>query len=80
MMFDHEEQDSYNREVGVPVTAYEEHGSGWLNLLLASQAEAAHAETMVAFLGAQGFVMRVQVAAGKLERTAEKRGRSTADR
>lgn len=36
MSFDHQEQDWYNREVGVPVEVYQQYDSGWTNFLLAS--------------------------------------------
>lgn len=35
-LFDHQEQDWYNREVGVPVEVYEEYEPGWVNFRLAS--------------------------------------------
>jgi hypothetical protein len=35
MNFDYEEQDWYNREVGVPVEVYQQYESSWTNFLLA---------------------------------------------
>jgi len=34
--FDYQEQDSYNREAGVPVEVYQQYDRSWTNLLLAS--------------------------------------------
>jgi hypothetical protein len=36
MIFDHPEQDWYNREVGVPVEVYQQYDSSWSNFLLGS--------------------------------------------